>query len=370
MIMDFNFITEEQFRKSLISDYSELTRAQEAKLWKSVHVLAGSIIEALLIEYILVFKLPTVGTKDPLKMDLSEAVEVCEGAGVIHKGTASLCDVVREYRNLIHPGRIIRLDQDVTEESANIASNLVRLITREVAQKRKDKYGPTAGQIVKKLRADEHVSSVLRQLLAEANRHERLNLVDQSIPEAYAQEELFIPDETVLARLRLGFREGFDLLGEAEKTRVATKFAQLVRTDSTEKIQEYGDAFFKAEDIQFLSSADQELVIGHLLSRLDGAASASEGIFRTSVALGKFIGLRDMERFADTLIKLVLRQTQSSLDESIRFVFNVYDHVDSTKKSALEARLAVWLKRAESRKAETQVSRLESISGQWIDLPF
>jgi hypothetical protein len=44
----FDFISDERFRASLQSDYSELGKAGQAEAWKAVHVLAGSIIEAVL----------------------------------------------------------------------------------------------------------------------------------------------------------------------------------------------------------------------------------------------------------------------------------------------------------------------------------
>jgi len=44
----FDFIGDERFRESLRSDFNEMTRCVEAEAWKSVHALAGSIVEALL----------------------------------------------------------------------------------------------------------------------------------------------------------------------------------------------------------------------------------------------------------------------------------------------------------------------------------
>lgn len=42
-----NYVTDEQFRQSLESDYREMTTALEQKCWKTAHVMAGSMIEAL-----------------------------------------------------------------------------------------------------------------------------------------------------------------------------------------------------------------------------------------------------------------------------------------------------------------------------------
>ena len=110
--MDFDFITDRNFRESLTNDFREITTCQENGSWKAVHVLAGSIVEALLIEYLVVSKTNLPG-QDPLKLDLAGAVAACLKAGVVTPQSSSLCDVIRDYRNLIHPGRAIRLKQDI-----------------------------------------------------------------------------------------------------------------------------------------------------------------------------------------------------------------------------------------------------------------
>ena len=48
----FNFITTRDFRTSLENDYKELCSCLETGCWKAAHVLAGSIVEAVLIDYL------------------------------------------------------------------------------------------------------------------------------------------------------------------------------------------------------------------------------------------------------------------------------------------------------------------------------
>ncbi len=206
MAVEFDFISDERFRKSLDCDYREMLSSLEAGAWKAVHVLAGSIVEAILVEYLSVSR--TAGTgPDPLRLDLNDAIEACKAAGVIQDSTASLCDVIRNYRNLIHPGRVIRLKQEVGADGAQIASSLVSMITREVATKRKEVYGATAEQIVKKVKSDQFSIAVLPHLLGEANEHELARLVTTLIPQAYFDESsFFCQNDSVLARLSIAYR--------------------------------------------------------------------------------------------------------------------------------------------------------------------
>jgi hypothetical protein len=101
----FEFIRDSGFRASLESDYKELNTALAQQSWKTVQVLAGSIIEAVLIDYLVSIN----HQPDPLQMDLAKAVAAAEKSGLIAPETAKLADVLRNYRNLIHPGRSVRL---------------------------------------------------------------------------------------------------------------------------------------------------------------------------------------------------------------------------------------------------------------------
>jgi hypothetical protein len=371
--LDFSFISDEQFRNSLTNDYQEMISCHEASSWKAVHVLAGSIVEALLVEYLVVSSTKP-GGKDPLTIALSDAIQACQKAGVIQKSTASLCDVVRDYRNLIHPGRMIRLDQNVTQEGASIALNLVAIITREVAEKRKATYGPTAEQIVKKLRTDQHALALLPQLLSETNHHERKKLLFSTIPEAYLLEEKdsFISDESVLSRLRIAYRQTLDLMAIDEKTKIAAKFVKSIREDSAEKIQSYGDAFFLAEDIMHLQPPDKTITIGYFISRLEQSGSnLTDGLFRTTIDLGGAIPIAEAERIATVFIRLVLRQPDKSLQRALALAENVFDSAGNDVKAKIESRLDQW--RAFAKKnghPEATQDRLAELSRKWINIPF
>ena len=52
LVPSFDFITTKPFRESLEADYAEMGRSAESKNWKAVQVLAGSIVECLLIDYL------------------------------------------------------------------------------------------------------------------------------------------------------------------------------------------------------------------------------------------------------------------------------------------------------------------------------
>jgi len=50
---NFDFVSDEKFRFSLEKDYQELTLSLQNGAWKAAYILAGSIVEAILIDYFL-----------------------------------------------------------------------------------------------------------------------------------------------------------------------------------------------------------------------------------------------------------------------------------------------------------------------------
>lgn len=368
--IEFDFITDEQFRSSLLNDYREMSLCQESGSWKAVHVLAGSIVEAVLVEYLVVSGTSTAC--DPLKMDLNGAIQACEAAGVIQKSTASLCDVIREYRNLIHAGRIVRLKQEVTSEGALIAVSLVSMIVREVAAKRKTTYGTTAEQIVAKLRSDEYSLAVLPHLLSESNEYELARLVEKLLPQAYFSELDFVPDQTVLLRFKTAYRQALPRLSSVVQARIAERFAKMVREESAENIERFSNPFFRAEQLKWLKPSDIAVVTTHLLTRLDESQSITDGLMDSLEEIGNFIPEADMGRFADLLIRGVMRQLAGeSAERAVRFVGQVFDKSDEARQKIMEERIDAFVKRAvEKNSSEKTQRRLVDIQNAWLLLPF
>src|SRR4051812_35001496 len=110
----FNHITDEELRLSLIEDHREIEAALTASCWKTVMVMAGSIIEAVLIDYLLSLHPYDAAKQEAvLKYDLGKAVDECKTGGILSEKTAQLCIVVKGFRNLIHPGRVKRLKEKI-----------------------------------------------------------------------------------------------------------------------------------------------------------------------------------------------------------------------------------------------------------------
>jgi hypothetical protein len=69
--------------------------ASENRLWKSVHILTGSIIEAILADYLIAIDYKKTKKIDPLEMDLFNLIQACNKEGILTDKTVGLCNVIR-----------------------------------------------------------------------------------------------------------------------------------------------------------------------------------------------------------------------------------------------------------------------------------
>lgn len=134
---ELNFIADIDLRNSLRLDISTSHSALIHGEWKAATVIAGSVIEALLL-WSLQQKNPTdignsvrnrisAGKLDSnpgtnlLRWSLSPFIEVAHDLGLIRDITCEQCRIAREFRNLIHPGKTQRLGIRCTRGTAHSA---------------------------------------------------------------------------------------------------------------------------------------------------------------------------------------------------------------------------------------------------------
>jgi len=197
---------------------------------------------------------------------LGEAADACFGEKVLSKKALDLTSVVREYRNLIHPGRVIRLGEKVDRNSSVVAKALVDMVVDEVVAARKQVYGFTAEQLLNKVESDSSAIAVLSHYLKRTNECERLRLLVDLVPNRFIElqgEEFSGSNE--LPQL---FRKVFDTLSKEDKEIVSGRFVQLLKEGTGKAIRLYESAFFEARDLEFVEESDRELVKDHILHRL------------------------------------------------------------------------------------------------------
>jgi len=356
---DFDFIAGAEFRASLEADDREMEVCFDNGAWKSVHVLAGSIVEALLVDYLAATSDPRRGGKDPLKLALADAISICKTEKVITERTADLSTVVRSYRNLIHPGRTVRTgEEQPSANSARIAVALVSLIVDDIAKVRRSRFGLTADQLLSKLERDSNALAILKHLLKDvtAENHERLliSLIPDRYFQLYAQEQAAFsdwePDENAYKN-RVHLRAAYKIILAAStpevKERVAQRFVAVLREDDGDRVLEYGDAFFEAHTLELIPENHRPLVIEHLISRMAAAAPLTAELIEMLEGVECFITEENTISWLDPIIKTIVSTVplrKKGKEAARDYLIRSANTVDATCATIVISRLKVWEK--------------------------
>jgi len=135
---EFTFVNSPELRKILERDYIEIQRAFIAHCWKSVIILSGGTIEAILMDLLLqkqsaalaATKAPK-GKSDISRWDLADLINVSVELRLVTNGVERLSHPVRDYRNLVHPGNEVRNNLTFGAEEAKIALEVLHIVHRD-----------------------------------------------------------------------------------------------------------------------------------------------------------------------------------------------------------------------------------------------
>jgi hypothetical protein len=139
------FIGDVDLRENIERDIEGIERAISHAEWKAATVLAGSVIEALLL-WRLSEPLPgsaavesaRLGVApganvDPLWWDLFNYAKVARELDLIEDETFREAELARGYRNLIHPGKSARLQQHCDRGTAYAAVAALDHVVRDLS---------------------------------------------------------------------------------------------------------------------------------------------------------------------------------------------------------------------------------------------
>jgi len=334
----FDFITDERFRTVLESDYAEMLACAQHGAWKAVHVLGGSIVEAVLVDYLADKELDG---RDPLSMPLGELIQVCRRDGVLSPRAAELSSALKAYRNLIHPGRSRRLDERADADGAIVAQALVSIIVKDVASKRQEAYGLTAEQIVRKIESDATALSIAEHLLRDTNVRELQRLLMGVLPERYFEEaDEFVQDDSKLDAYAKLFRVAFDMAENPVKKKVTARFVRVLKEDVGSRVKVYEEQFFRAKDMAFLPRDDLELVRSHLLARL--REDANPQLLRASHGIGSYLTAQEANAFVDPLAVLFIDPRRELAEAAQYLLATEANTVPSDVRDPIVRRLGQW----------------------------
>jgi hypothetical protein len=366
----FDFMSDEAFRMSLEADYHELELCMHAGAWKAVHVLAGSIVETILLDYLLATDYPSRSNTNLTlaNMRLFEIINVCKSEHILSNKAADLSHVIREYRNLIHPEKVRRLGETVDENGAIVARALVRMVVEEVGTKRGEIYGYTAEQIVTKIVRDPSVFPILGHLLKSMKAFELKRLLLKVLPNRYFEivdpenvPDGAVPSKSTLAALEGCFRLAFELVSDEVRQEVAKAFVRILKEESAEVVATYETAFFRGKDLKYYPAEDEQMVKYHFLSRINNNFTFS--LLKAMDGIGTFLVLEDIDDlFVDPFIRTMISIDADVSNEKAKELFIAeFDSMNVEAQDKVAERLDDWIRTFKQKDWEGDMDMAKSL---------
>lgn len=134
----FTFVRDPALRAVLERDYVEMLRVQQARAWKAAIVLAGGVLEGILVDLIgrhadrarKARRAPEEA--DIARWNLGDLINVALELRLVTQAVDRLSHAVRMYRNLIHPAHEVRARVTFGEEEARIAVEVIHVLWRDL----------------------------------------------------------------------------------------------------------------------------------------------------------------------------------------------------------------------------------------------
>lgn len=184
----FSFVSDTKYRKLLENDYSEICKGIDHDCYKSSTTLSGSLIEALLTDFLLdkgVLRVPEGNGKlaDVESAGLSNIITYCRNNNLVSTRGYYLLEAIRDFRNYIHPAKAIRSKIEITKEDAILYKSTLDIIISELSKKRQIELGSTAEQLLEFMLHDVHGVELFANMVKKANNEgERLKYLLEIAP--------------------------------------------------------------------------------------------------------------------------------------------------------------------------------------------
>jgi hypothetical protein len=146
---EFDFIENELLKEQLSQDWIEAQLVAKHEAWKSCIILCGGILEGLLVNVLSKDRKKAHETlkkiyekreqkcrvpSDLYRWTLSDMIDISIETQLISQSTFHVGHALREFRNLVHPGKQVRDNVVVSEEEAEIGLNLVKICLKQFSQ--------------------------------------------------------------------------------------------------------------------------------------------------------------------------------------------------------------------------------------------
>lgn len=360
-VLDFDlpFIRDLTLRESLERDLTDIRVNWENKRWKPVIVASGSVMEALLLDALLLKGVHSTTTQKPKAVEdcmLGDLIDEAERQMLIHSDNKHVATAIKNYRNLIHPGRELRLKVAPTEATAHVAIGLLNSIVDEVKNSLNDHRRLNAQELMAKARSTPDGVAVLEALLVPMWEVDRLAIAKDLVPTALLDGEketasraggivvgpmltgaeqhlLKIKADRQIAYVRI-YGRSFESLQDINKQICLAALADRVRRSGERHVRILMVNLFHAEHLRFSHDDDRRILASAAAHELESCLQLD--YWSSCSTILPHLNTTDIMRIAPGACRCAFnRDANTGAPIAKEFLRSAYHAGDAKLKSAL-----------------------------------
>lgn len=314
----FAFVKDARLNKAAIRDFQELNICAQHGATKATMILGGSIVEAVLLDHL---KRPrrkskaeaTYSTiyhgksKKLSDMGLDELLKVAGSMNLLPPDAIKLCDLVKDYRNLVHPGRELRFPATVDSDRSQLVGHLVRIVVKGLSQRdiSEGEYG--AEHVVAALINDENATNIIDHLVTSLSLRERnklLLILSRTLTGIDIAEVPLWAKES----LRKCYRMAHQKTDDTSRRRVLINLIDAMKRGEDDTVRSLFENCFDAADVALLQDNEQLLVFDYYFKAFEtakGGFKEERTTLQPLLSFGSFVPVIRRPEFFDYLLDLI-----------------------------------------------------------------
>ena len=348
--MQFEYVSDEVFQNILERDYDEIQRCINTKAAKSVLILAGSIVEALLSDYF-IENLPSGCTQSTiLNSSLANLLDLAENEGLITRSDKNLATVIKDYRNLIHPGKEVRKHEQFDFETSELSFKILNLLIRKIEKRYREKYRYTAKDIMTSLNEDWNYRSIYSSVITRLNNAEKNKLIDELINQENKLKARFQKFE-----LEFAYENTYEYIDEVKS--LTNELKPLLKQEAIRSyLKELATSIASGHSLQALSLYnlfheelhllpiyEQEMIAIYMLSLYNEIYHDSRqlALEKTYSTIGKYL---DKDKSGDYLKSVCVNAMVNFCGIDVDYQFDVLEQILNSFPESIKDEALIYLK--------------------------
>jgi hypothetical protein len=187
------------------------------------------------------------------------------------------------------------------------------------------------------------------------------------------QEKLSTEEYFMLGHIRGAisacFRTALGIVDVSLRQQVVGRFATIIRAESGGTIDQYGELFFRARDLNDLSVPDRALVKDHLFGRMK--TGLTQALLEMLEGIGAHLEKRDAARYIDPFARAVTRQRGGiPLSTAVGFLERQSAVTNGEVDEAVRKRLEEWKRVVAEKNDESDIRAVDSLIAAAEGFPF